>query len=494
MAAIRTMQLGQFLDSVDGRGCRLGVITLIAVLVISLTITRSWLRLKHIPGPPMSALTNWVRRSWVVTGDAHRIHTALHRKYGTVVRIGPNVVMVSQPQAIDTIYGFKTRLEKSEFYDSIMPRIKGGKLPDIFATRDEGIHRQMRKPVARFFSVTNLTTFEPAMTSTMDRFLSRLNDTFANRHETFDLFRWIQFFMFDVLGEVTFSRDLGCIEKGEDVNGIMANIWSYFGKVAANTQMPWLDYLWRDNPLAPQSTKSNPLAEFAFARIMERVESSDIDKQNATHNDFLSCFLREQAKDSTLPQLFVPTWVNSNIIAGADTTSILASATVYYLLKNPSSLAKLREEIKEAASHGRLSRCATWKESRELPYLDACVKEATRLHPPFALPFERIVPKEGMQVDGFFIPGGTRVGINPWAMQREASVFGADPDAWRPERWLCSEANQQQMYNSFLTFGAGHRSCLGRHLAYFEIYKLVASLLQHFEVSYRVYLESSNRY
>lgn len=106
------MQLGQFLDSVDGRACRLGVITLIAVLVISLTITRSWLRLKHIPGPPMSALTNWVRRSWVVTGDAHRIHTALHRKYGTVVRIGPNVVMVSQPQAIDTIYGFKTRLEK----------------------------------------------------------------------------------------------------------------------------------------------------------------------------------------------------------------------------------------------------------------------------------------------------------------------------------------------------------------------------------------------
>lgn len=36
-------------------------------------------------------------------------------------------------------------------------------------------------------------------------------------------------------------------------------------------------------------------------------------------------------------------------------------------------------------------------------------------------------------------------------MQREASVFGADPDAWQPERWLCSEANQQQMYNSLLT-------------------------------------------
>lgn len=98
-------------------------------------------------------------------------------------------------------------------------------------------------------------------------------------------------------------------------------------------------------------------------------------------------------------------------MAGADTTSILASAVMYHLLKNPSSLSKLRKEVDDAAAEGRISRYVTWKESQTLPYLEACVNEATRLHPPFALPFERVVPVNGLEVDGYFIPPGTRVGM-----------------------------------------------------------------------------------
>lgn len=98
-------------------------------------------------------------------------------------------------------------------------------------------------------------------------------------------------------------------------------------------------------------------------------------------------------------------------MAGADTTSILASAVMYHLLKNPSSLSKLRKEVEDAAAQGRISKYVTYKESQTLPYLEACVNEATRLHPPFALPFERVVPASGLGVDGYFIPPGTRVGM-----------------------------------------------------------------------------------
>jgi hypothetical protein len=238
-------------------------LALIAFSVVVLNTLFSYLRLRHIPGPYFAALTNLVRRQWVVTGNAHDIHTGLHRRYGTVVRSGPNAVMVSQPKAIEKIYGFKQRLEKvrmsvllllllllllclprcrtpenltfesqSEFYDAIMPRIKGGKLPDVFATRDEGIHRQMRRPVANLFSVTNLLTMEPLMTSTLRYFFARLDEQFADQDVELDLFKWIQFFMFDVLGEVTFSQKLGFLEKGQDVEGIIQNIWLYFKAIA----------------------------------------------------------------------------------------------------------------------------------------------------------------------------------------------------------------------------------------------------------------------
>lgn len=114
-----------------------------------------------------------------------------------------------------------------------MPRIKVGKIPDVFATRDEDIHRQMRRPVANLYSVTNLLTLEHLMTSTMQHFFARLDELFADKNVEFDLFIWIQFFMFDVLGMVTFSRELGCLEKGDDVNGLIQGIWVYFKKVAA---------------------------------------------------------------------------------------------------------------------------------------------------------------------------------------------------------------------------------------------------------------------
>jgi hypothetical protein len=92
------------------------ILALIAFSVVVLNRLFSYLRLRHIPGPHFAALTNLVRRHWVSTGNSHDIHTGLHRQYGTVVRSGPNAVMVSQPKAIEKIYGFKQRFEKVRIF------------------------------------------------------------------------------------------------------------------------------------------------------------------------------------------------------------------------------------------------------------------------------------------------------------------------------------------------------------------------------------------
>lgn len=39
-------------------------------------------------------------------------------------------------------------------------------------------------------------------------------------------------------------------------------------------------------------------------------------------------------------------------------------------------------------------------------YLQACVKEALRLHPATGLPLERIVPKDGVVLSGTYFPSG----------------------------------------------------------------------------------------
>ena len=110
--------------------------------------------------------------------------------------------------------------------------MKGAKIPDVFATRDEDLHRRMRRPVANLYSVANLLTFEPLLVSTIEYFFSRLDELFTDKTVSFNLCDWLQLFTFDVMGEVTFSKRLGFLERGGDIEDVMENNWNFFKAVA----------------------------------------------------------------------------------------------------------------------------------------------------------------------------------------------------------------------------------------------------------------------
>lgn len=92
---------------------------------------------------------------------------------------------------------------------------------------------------------------------------------------------------------------------------------------------------------------------------------------------------------------------------------------------------------------------------------------------------------------------GTIVGMNPWVVNRDESIFGPEPDRFIPERWLKQNAEtdsefqirRAKMKSSDLSFGAGKRVCLGRYLSQLESYKLIATLFATFDVciSFLVY-------
>ena len=60
--------------------------------------------------------------------------------------------------------------------------------------------------------------------------------------------------------------------------------------------MPWLDYLWKRNPLIPAGTIRNPLVEFGVARIQERLRLSDEERHKVNSSDFLSKFIKAKEK------------------------------------------------------------------------------------------------------------------------------------------------------------------------------------------------------
>jgi cytochrome P450 len=88
-------------------------------------------------------------------------------------------------------------------------------------------------------------------------------------------------------------------------------------------------------------------------------------------------------------------------IAGGETTATTLAAVMFYLLKSPKAMDKLKAEIR--------SRFTTYDEidstsALQLPYLQATINEALRIHPSGAHGHPRISP--GTQIDGHWIPKG----------------------------------------------------------------------------------------
>ena len=144
---------------------------------------------------------------------------------------------------------------------------------------------------------------------------------------------------------------------------------------------------------------------------------------------------------------------------------------------------KLQAEIDNAADTGKISRPISDREARALPYLNAVIKEAMRLHSSVGLLLERHVPAGGATICGKYIPGGTIVGVNPWVLQHDPAVY-PDPHAFKPERWLeAIPEHLTAMEKSFFTFGAGSRVCIGKNISYIEMRKIVPELVREFDIS-----------
>lgn len=91
--------------------------------------------------------------------------------------------------------------------------------------------------------------------------------------------------------------------------------------------------------------------------------------------------------------------------------------------------------------------------------------------------------------DGYILPAGTNVSMNPWVINRHP-LFGDAVDDFIPERWLQqpreAEAEYQkrigQMKRADLVFGGGVRACTGRYVSFLEMYKLIPTLLMEYEI------------
>ncbi|KAH6986398.1 cytochrome P450 [Ilyonectria sp. MPI-CAGE-AT-0026] len=465
----------------------------VIALIIALFLLRllfSYLNspLRSFPGPFWAQFTDlWrVLDYWRCTQI--QSHQQLHERFGLAVRIGPNMISLSDPSLLKTVYSTRGDFVKSNFYEVADAVSNGHRIENVFSTRSNTFHSRYMKPYQKYFAMNTILEKEPLADKMVISLCQQLENRFVYGHnagKTAPLADWIEYCAWDLDWELTFSQDMGFFKSGTDVKNMIHTgemIMRYLGCIG---QMPLLDRLLGKNPYCPiKFATFENAAIYSFQRVMERVASQDAKPRQ----DFLDNFLEaKQQYPDIVSDNDVVSYLMMNVLAGADTTAIVMKAITYNGLTHPSVFETLRAELDAA----QLSFPPSYKQTNELPYLNAVIKEGMRMHPVIGGILERVVPDCGLTLpDGRVIAPGTKVGINPWVSSRNKDVYGKDSDKFRPERWLCSEnededaylARLKRMNDADFTFGSGKRVCVGRNMANLEIHKVISTLFGRYDI------------
>lgn len=205
--------------------------------------------LSRYPGPFLASLTDWWRFLNVLGRRPDVTQNKLHKQYGDIVRLGPNVLSFADPAALKAIYGLNkgftkvrtmlrealiahTNLMQSDFYPVQQALAKGTPLPSLFSTTDEQYHARLRRSVNSAFSMSALIQYEPFVDETTTKFLDQTEAVFASKNATCDFAQWLQWYAFDVVGQITYSKRHGFVDRAEDVDGMVSYLGKLFSYVA----------------------------------------------------------------------------------------------------------------------------------------------------------------------------------------------------------------------------------------------------------------------
>lgn len=309
----------------------------LAYLVLRLFQNRFKPHLRKIPGPPAAG---WSRlwRAWdASTGNCAYTFIDIHRRYGKVVRIGPAVVSLSDPKWIPTLFNSKETFKKTNFYP-IQDIIYNKKAePNLFSSIDANAHRNDKRRVGSAFSLPILLENEPAFDENLNLFMEKMSG-FAKRGQDFDLGLWLQYFAFDVVGQVSIGKRFGFMDRGEDVDNIIHGITGGLTYFSVIGQIPELHKLLLGNPLLravmPSMEKTNPILSFTMKAIHERatvLPNGDITCSDNKAKDMLARWAKVSSEDpEKMKTRDIVVHLSTNVLAGK---SICYEPTLGFLFR-----------------------------------------------------------------------------------------------------------------------------------------------------------------
>ncbi|OQV10800.1 hypothetical protein CLAIMM_14741 [Cladophialophora immunda] len=426
--------------------------TLISALV--LVIYRLFFHpLSKYPGPFLAKVTGLHPAYHALIGDRHLYVYRQHQKYGDVVRVAPNIVSINKVGALRDIYGH-------------------------ILLHGPGDARSKASSLAPGFTDAALRDMEDFVLNHVRTFIRKIGPSGRESARVVDMGLWCNYLTFDVMADVAFGKDFGMLEREElrDIPNLV-NAAGHRSLISGSSQL--IFRLGLDQYMARDIVKNAPkLIRFVRQTLTERIASK------SERKDFVHYMLKAQESGKGYETKELMADCRSMVIAGSDTTATQLAANFYYLTRNPETMKRLTTEIRSRFS--KVEEIQLGKTLEGCDYLKAVVEETLRMNPSLPGYLPRKVLPGGIDIDGEHYPPGVEVAVTTWALQHDPRYFD-QPHRHNPSRWIAVESgehNVKRALDAFAPFSYGSRICIGRRLAYIELWVTLARAVFLYDFKY----------
>ncbi|KAJ7752918.1 cytochrome P450 [Mycena metata] len=437
-------------------------------------------------------------------------------EFGGVIRVkgilGTDRLLVSDPKALHHIFASGYNIRKTDF------RLEGTRIltgPGLGYADGENHHRQ-RKINSPAFGMAQTRSYVPiylAYANLCTEWKERLGGDTSIVVDTPSYFT--RFFL-DVIGEVAFDYQFGATDNANDpLAAILSSVVPKF-TTPSKFDIFVLGLLeLAPVPLLLAFMRYAPTKGFRNSRHVERVatavakrlveEKSEALMAGKSKRDIMSLLVKANASAdprSNLSANELYAQMQTIMQAGHETTATTMSWTILELTRHPEVQAKLRAEIQAAQRiiHERGDTELTAADFDSMAYTVAVMKETLRFHPVVfntlrgaardeVLPLSKpIVTLSGKTITELPIPKNQILVTSIAGYNRNTDVFGQDAQQFNPERWLDGTVKPAAnvgigMFANLMTFGSGHRGCIGWRFAIYEYQAFLTELVKNFEFS-----------
>nr|KYP65354.1 Cytochrome P450 71A1 [Cajanus cajan] len=269
-------------------------------------------------------------------------------------------------------------------------------------------------------------------------------------------------------------------DGSNSVKELARDVMIYLTAFTVRDFFPWLGWI---DVLTGKIQKYKATSRAMDALFDQAIAEHLAVKKEGEHSqrkDFVDILLQLQEHDMLsfeLTKTDLKALITDMFVGGTDTTSSTLEWAMSELIRNPTIMKKVQEEVRTVVGHKSK---VEENDVNQMHYLKCVVKETLRLR----LPTPLLAPRETMssiKLKGYDIPAKTVVYINAWAIQRDPEIW-ENPEEFLPERFEKSQVDfKGQEYFQFIPFGFGRRGCPGMNFGIAAIEYVLANLLYWFD-------------